>query len=790
LQNQQAARYARWAAWAAAAIALLVSGFFAKHAIQEARARHFQPKPIADTVEQQSNEFSFSKIDQNVTIFTVRAAKATEYKEQNQMVLQDVWITIFGRAGDRNDNIHTRECSYQPKEGSIHCEGAVQIDLASKNPEAQGAESKSVQIATSNLSFNKASGEASTPEPVQFHFAQGQGHALGVTYSTETSVVVLQKNVEMELNPSEKSGGLPISASGGSLIIHRNERRVDLTSPAEVKEGTRILDSQQITIDLDENFKAQRAVAQGHPTLRSADSKGQFAASANQFEAALDPAGWIQNILGSGGVSGTQHTQAGTEQFSAAQVAFQMEPQHNVVRTMNASGGVSVDSTDSTGSRELKTDALLVHFAAAGISSPKVSAATSLSEQRRIESAETLAPATIEMKSGNEATTLRAKRFVTRFNGAGKLDQLLGHSDVQITRQIGATAPQLTTSEELRATFDAAGQWSTLDQSGNVKFQQSERQAIASSAHVVRATDMISLAGSPVLSDSMSRTSASNVVINQKSGEIQATGGVLSTYLSGAKNTAMNLGDGPGHVSSDTLTGSNTTGHAVYTGHARLWQGDSVLDAQQIELWRDEKKMQASGGVVAVFQQATGPGVVSFGTKPTAGNQAKAPSTTGPTLWHIHAPTLTYWSDEGKAHLETGVKAESQQGSMDSKTLDVFLTPQSPPDGKPSAKKAIGTATGAGSGLAGGSGGNRQMDKALAQGGVVVRQGDRRATADQALYVAADGKFILSGGQPTIIDASSDTTTGHSLTFFVANDTILIDSQEGSRTLTKHRVEK
>jgi lipopolysaccharide assembly outer membrane protein LptD (OstA) len=301
---------------------------------------------------------------------------------------------------------------------------------------------------------------------------------------------------------------------------------------------------------------------------------------------------------------------------------------------------------------------------------------------------------------------------------------------------------------------------------------------------------MISLAGSPVLSDSMSRTSASNVVINQKSGEIQATGGVLSTYLSGAKNTAMNLGDGPGHVSSDTLTGSNTTGHAVYTGHARLWQGDSVLDAQQIELWRDEKKMQASGGVVAVFQQATGPGVVSFGTKPTAGNQAKAPSTTGPTLWHIHAPTLTYWSDEGKAHLETGVKAESQQGSMDSKTLDVFLTPQSPPDGKPSAKKAIGTATGAGSGLAGGSGGNRQMDKALAQGGVVVRQGDRRATADQALYVAADGKFILSGGQPTIIDASSDTTTGHSLTFFVANDTILIDSQEGSRTLTKHRVEK
>jgi lipopolysaccharide export system protein LptA len=787
LQNQQAARYARWAAWAAAAIALVVVGVFAKHAIQEARARHFQPKPIASAVEQQSNEFSFSKIDQNVTIFTVRAAKATEYKEQNQMVLQDVWITIFGRSGDRNDNIHTSECSYQPKEGSIHCQGAVQIDLASKNLPAQTEDPKSIQITTSNLSFNKASGEASTPEPVEFRFAQGHGHAVGVTYSTETAVVVLQQNVTMELNPSQKSGGPPISATGGSLVIHRNERRVELMAPAEVKQGSRVLDSQQITIELDENFKAQRAVAEGHPTLRSSDPTGEFSASANQFEAALDPAGWIQRIAGDGAVTGMQRTRAGTNHFAAAKVSFDMEPEHNAVKTMNATGGVAVDSADTTGSRALKTEALLVRFAAATPSTSRASAPAFTSEPRRIESAETLAPATIEMKSGNEATTLRAKRFVTRFNTAGKLDQLLGHLDVQITRQIGASAPQVTTSAELAASFDSAGQWSTLDQSGNVKFQQNDRQATAATAHVVRATDMITLTGSPVLSDAMSRTSAGNVVINQRSGEIQATGGVLSTYLSGAKNTSMNLGDGPGHVSSDKLTGSNTTGHAVYSGHARLWQGDSVLDAQQIELWRDEKKMQATGGVVAVFQQASGPGVASFGTKPARGESTKPSTASGPTLWHIRAPMLTYWSDAGRAHLETGVRAESQQGSMDSKTLDVYLTPPPAAIGAPTGRNEVGAASGA---PAGASGGNRQMDKALAQGAVIVRQGDRRATAEQALYSAADGKFILSGGQPTIIDASSDTTTGHSLTFFVANDTILIDSQEGSRTLTKHRVEK
>ena len=126
--------------------------------------------------------------------------------------------------------------------------------------------------------------------------------------------------------------------------------------------------------------------------------------------------------------------------------------------------------------------------------------------------------------------------------------------------------------------------------------------------------------------------------------------------------------------------------------------------------------------------------------------------------------------------------ADSQQGSMQSRTLDVFLTPTARPKRAPAPAKPRPAASTAVEG--------RQLDHALALGGVTVRQGDRRGTADQAEYTASDGKFVLSGGQPTIIDASSDTTTGHSLTFFVANDTILIDSQEGSRTLTKHRVEK
>ncbi len=261
-------------------------------------------------------------------------------------------------------------------------------------------------------------------------------------------------------------------------------------------------------------------------------------------------------------------------------------------------------------------------------------------------------------------------------------------------------------------------------------FQQADRQATADHARMVSKTDNLSMDGSPVLFDSTSRTTAHSVSINQKSGEIQATGGVASTYLSSEQNTAVNLGAGPAHVTAATLTASNTSGRALYSGHARMWQGESVLDANQIEVWRDEKKLVASGGVVAVFPQASGqfpkipasepksPPKSSAHAQTSKAAQSSSDVPSGPTLWQIRAPVLTYWSDTGKAHLEGGVTATSQQGSLQSPVLDIFLTPaqgsaaQSAEAGKPGA-----SATGA-----------RQLDRALATGGVVVQQGDRRGT--------------------------------------------------------------
>ncbi len=128
--------------------------------------------------------------------------------------------------------------------------------------------------------------------------------------------------------------------------------------------------------------------------------------------------------------------------------------------------------------------------------------------------------------------------------------------------------------------------------------------------------------------------------------------------------------------------------------------------------------------------------------------------------------------------------ADSPNESLQSRTLDLYLTPA-----EAAPASATATPSKPPKNLAGTQAG-RQLDHAIALGNVKVREKDRLGTSERADYTAADEKFVLSGGQPTLTDGSNDTTTGRSLTFFRASDTILIDSDAGSRTLTKHRVEK
>jgi hypothetical protein len=86
--------------------------------------------------------------------------------------------------------------------------------------------------------------------------------------------------------------------------------------------------------------------------------------------------------------------------------------------------------------------------------------------------------------------------------------------------------------------------------------------------------------------------------------------------------------------------------------------------------------------------------------------------------------------------------------------------------------------------------GPQQISRAVGTGGTTVEEDSRKAVAERGVYTASDGKFVMSGGNPTLYDGAEGNTTGRQLTFFLADDTIIVDSESGPRILTKHRVEK
>jgi lipopolysaccharide export system protein LptA len=749
VRNQDAARYARWAAVAAGLTALLVVGIYAARAIRAARKQDV-PARIAASVQRQMQTFSYNGMEGNRTVFTIRASRATQFKAGEAALLEDVWISIYGRDGDRNDSIHTRECSYQQQTGAIQCKGEVTIDVRAAADAGTPGGQNSVHITTSNLTFDGQTGEASTPAPVQFSLPEGRGHGVGVSYSTRAAIVQVEHAVEFDMEASPRTGGLPVNIQAGSLEVRRNDRVVLLSGPVAVHEGDRQLSAGNVSISLDDKFRASEVLAQGHPSIRISHQGDTFQASADALDADLSPTGGIKRIAARGNVAGSRLNPQGSSHFSSDRVEFSLDPAGNILRQMTAAGSVAVKSERGGVSQTLTTTALRLNFA------PGKQA-----DQQRIDEAETLGPANIVLKSPTDTTDLRAPKFTARLNDSNRLSGLVGR-DVTIHRVSANAAPQISTAGRLSASFGADGQWSTVDETGGISFQEGDRRASAQQAQIDRNSGEAKLDGSPVISDSLTRTTATTITLGQKSGEFVAEGGIISTYLPATEGTRGNSTAQVIHITAARLSGSTTTGRAVYLGGARLWQGQSVLQANQIAISRDQKDLQATGNVAAVFPQTSAPSVMPVSSKKTQ----------GPNLWEIRAPVLSYSNQENQVHAQGGVRIVSGEISLTSRALDVDLEPRTHSGAAPSPFSS------------------GQLNRVLAQGDVVVRQGLLRASADRAIYTAADGKFILSGGQPTITDASGNSTSGRSLTFFLPNDTILIDSQEGSRTLTRHRVEK
>ena len=755
MKRSEAARYARLSAVLAASLAVITAGIYLQRKWVAHMEKKNAPPAPSENVERQSSGLTFSKVEGNRTVFTVHASKSTDFRGQDASLLEDVRVTVFGKSGDRNDILHTQSCRFAKADGSIQCSGEVQIDMQSaadaRQSEKEDARVGVVRVETSGVTFEKATGRAQTVNPVRFSFPNGEGKGIGAVYSTDDGQLRLIRDVELNLDAGVEKGSKQagterndVLVKGSSLEFSKELRTLVLSGPVSANTKSQELKAGELRVKLDEGFHAQSLVAsQGStkelPEVGMHTAAGNSVLRAETLTSFFAPEGWIARVKAEGNVRGSSPEGA----LSAEMGELEMYPRTNEAKLLTMRGNVQMDSRDakSGATRMLKTNALQLNFSGGEPRKPS-----------RVQHCETLERGAMEWTdTGEVRSKLEGDKLAVAFGAKGKAQQLVATGNVQTERELKGSPVQRASAASGIAEMNVSGDWSRISLHGNVHIRDGGRSAESDDAVMVRNPQTAVLTGNAFVRDARNETHAAKITFNQATGEIQAEGNVRSTDFS-VKSGGAQLSAAPATLSSDRLDANSRTGRALYTGHARMWQGPSVLEADSIELLRDSRVVNAVGNVRGVFPQA-----------PSDKDSKKAPS-----LWHVSSATLTYWDPENRAKLEKNVTVQSTDHKMRAEILDLYFTRTG--DGK--------------------TAGSSQISRAVGTGGVVVEEGMRRGTADTGVYTAEDQKFVLSGGNPTLYDASEGTTTGRELTFYIASDTIIVDSGNGLRTLTKHRVQR
>lgn len=734
-------RLRRWFAAAAIFVIGISVAYYLYARIHVWRAIESAPAKMGIDIQQSTQGFTLSKSEAGRTIFTIHASKAVQYKEGGRAQLRDVSILVYGRRSDRFDQIHGDDFQYDPNSGDIIANGEVTIDLEGdaqgpvRPDQAAPLELKNpVHLKTSGLKFNQKTGAAETHEKIEFFVPQASGSAMGANYDSKSNTLILESQVQIET----REGATVLARHA---IIAQNPRRAVLHA-ARIERPTSDIDAGQLTLFLRDDNSISRMIATDG--VRAA-SKGPNRAivDAPQGEFTLGVKSELLSGLLSGGVKVDQE---GVSPFrGGAERAMLTFGPRNVLTTVKATENVHIvqdrpaTKEQAAQSLALDSDALDLFMSKGHLERGVTGGAAKI----------TVHPQAPKPSQGN--TVISAGRFEMKFGADSRLRTLHGEPDARISSSTPGQPEKVSTSTTLDVVFGPSGGGiESVDQKMNVRYTDGQRTATANVAHYTPADELLVLTGSPRWTEGSGTTTARVLKVNRKSGEAFAEGDVKTTYRETKTEPGGALlgGSEPVNVTAENMTAQRQTGSAIYSGSARLWQGANVVTAPVIEFQRGDRVLRAQGGshpVSTVFIE-------------NSGKSTESPVT-------VTSSSLTYSDPQHKATFQGAVVLKSREGTVNADSAEVLLEPRS---------QAARSSSGA-----------TQIEEIVAQGHVVLQQASRKAVGNTMTYTAADEKYVLSGGRPSIFDAERGTTTGDSLTFFGRSDTVLVGSDSPARTLTQ-----
>ena len=292
--------------------------------------------------------------------------------------------------------------------------------------------------------------------------------------------------------------------------------------------------------------------------------------------------------------------------------------------------------------------------------------------------------------------------------------------------------------------------------SRHVRFEEGSMAANAAEARYLVAKGTLELSGTdtanrtPHVVNEQIKIDATHIDVTLAGPKMKAAGNVKSELQplkqdapGGGKLPSMLKQDQPVNVTANALDYDGTASRATYTGAAQLWQSDTSVKGASITI--DDKTGDLS---------ATGPVTTTTMLEQTNDDTKKKER-----VRSIATANAFKYDDAQRRATYTGdAHMSGPQGDMTAAKIELYLKPSGDEVERAESHDDANTMT--------------------------LREQSRTTTGVHLTYTAADEQYVVTGRPVKIVDQCGRETTGGTLIFHKATDSIVVDGK-GFRTQTK-----
>jgi len=721
---------------------------------REAPAR---PKPLARNFDGSFDKWTYSDQKGTTPHVTITADKMRESAGSTALELEGVDLKLYNKDGKNYDLVKTAKALCDPAAKTLYADGEVNITMAV--PVDGPQHGRIVRIQSSGVKFDTQSGKANTDRPVRFEFDQGGGTSVGAEYDPQTRELHMKSQILLDWR-GKTVGSVPMHIESGEAFYRERDSKIILIPWSKLTRDTLRLEGGMSVVTLDKGEVRLAEIEKGHGTKDDGDRKVEFGSDGMVMNFADGM--MVRKITGdhNAHLISTNDASRTTVTSDKMDLAFEASGKESTLSTAIAMGSGTAETVPLAKPGTQPGDTRILHS--------EVIHLKMRSGGQEIDSVETDGKAAMDFLPNRPGLP---KRFMTGdkiWITYGEDNRIQSFRSVNVTTRTEKPGekgkpvppPGFTTSREMLAAFDPkSSELSHLDQKSDFKYDEGDRHARAEHATLEQDKDLMTLDKGARVWDSTGSAAADHIVMNQKSGDFTAEGHVASTRMPDPKGTssAMLNTDEIMQARAQKMVSTDTNSKIHYEGNAVAWQGSNRVEADRLDIDRDAGTMEAEGKVVSQFVDKDkdkdkdgkkGDGKSTVKTKP----KPKTPAAP-PVFTVVHAPHLMYTDETRIAIYSGGVLLQrSDDLTVTSKEIKAYLNDADA---------------------------DSSLNKTVAEGAVKIvssaRAKLRTGTAEHSEYYADDGKVILSGGRPLLVDSKEGKTQGDQLTWWANDDRLLVN---------------